>query len=336
MDWNLGFTAQYYAHFVDRDTWRDLDRLDITGGSVKRQTNGLRASATMDCVNYDQGERWVRIYLDAKQNDTAVHEPLFTGLATSPGDDIDGTYITNGVECYSVLKPAEDILLERGWYAPAGSNGAALIASLLAVSPAPVSVGEGAPALAEAIIAEDGESNLSMSEKILTAIDWRIRLAGDGTIELAPKATEAVASYDPLENDAIEPSISVDFDWYSCPNIFRAISGDLVGIARDDSLTSPLSTVNRGREVWMEESSCDMNAGETVAEYAMRRLKEEQQKATTASYTRRFNPDIMPGDIVTLNYPAQGLVGNYYVENQSIALGYGAATAEDVSSEQSN
>lgn len=334
MNWNLGFSAQYYAHIVDPATWRDLDRLEITGGNVNRTVDALRASASLDCVNYQQGrESWVRIYLDAKQNDSAVHVPLFTGIATSPGDDIDGTYITNSVDCYSVLKPTEDILLERGWYAQAGADGGALLASLLSATPAPVTVAENAPTLKEAIIAEDGESHLTMIDKVLAAIDWRIRIAGDGTLTVGPKTTDPVAEYDPLENDAIEPQITVSHDWFECPNVFRAVSGDTVGIARDDSQTSPLSTVNRGREIWREETSCELNAGETIAEYATRRLGELQRYATTAKYTRRYNPDIMPGDIVELNYPAQGLSGLYHVTGQSIELTHGAPTSEDVSNE---
>ena len=331
MDWNQGYSAQYYATFVDASTWRDLERFELLGGTISTDESDLRASASLDCVDYPkQIERWVRIYLDAKQGQESVHIPLFTGLASSPGEKINGALAQMTLECYSVLKPAEDVLLSRGWYAPAGMSGSTLIRQLLAVAPAPVVESANAPTLQEAIIAEDNETNLSMVGKLLNAIDWRLRLLGDGTIHICPRATEAVARYDALENDAIEPTIEKEQDWYSCPNVFRAVADDVSAVARDDSEKSSLSTVNRGREVWMEETGCNLNSGETIAEYALRRLKEEQKAAASATYKRRFNPDITATDLLRLNYPEQGLVGDYRVLTQSIELGFGGTTSEKV------
>ena len=109
-----------------------------------------------------------------------------------------------------------------------------------------------------------------------------------------------------------------------------AIDDDMTGIARDDSPDSPLSTVNRGREVWEQEDNCDLADNETIAEYAQRMLREAQRVSQTASYDRRYIPDIVPGDIVMLRYPAQGLDGPYVVESQDIDLGYSATTSEEV------
>ena len=188
---------------------------------------------------------------------------------------------------------------------------------------------DGAPVLAGSIIAEDGESNLSMADRILDAIGWRIRIDGDGTIRVMPPAREPAVRFDPLVNDVIESKIKVSADWYSCPNVFMAVAGDVTGIARDDDPDSPLSVQNRGREVWKRES-CTLSADESVAEYAQRRLRESQRVRQTVSYTRRYIPDVMPGDIVGLNYPEQGLTGNYGAQSQSITLGYGARTAEQI------
>ena len=331
MDWNLGYSAAYYVMKVDKNTWRDIERMEITGGSINRSKDDLRCSASFDCLDYERGtENWIRIYMDARQGDESVHIPLFTGIATSPGEKINGNIVENSVDCYSVLKPAEDVLLDRGWYAPAEISGASLVRQLLSVTPAPVVEDEGAPSLKEAIIAEDGESNLSMIDKILTAINWRILIEGDGTIHITSKAIEPSEDFDALSNDSIELEIDVEQDWFSCPNVFRAVADDLSGVARDDSDRSMLSTVNRGREVWMEESNCDLNDGETIAEYALRRLKEEQKVAMTVKYDRRFNPNIFVTDIVRLHYPKQGLEGLYEVQSQSISLGYGGRTSEEV------
>ena len=330
VDYSKGYSASCYAERVDPATWRDVGVIRLTGGMIKRETTGKRQSADLNCVRYRiQVEQWVRVYLDIRQEGAAEHVPLFTGLAVSPDDDINGRLTLNSLTCFSVLKPAEDVLLTRGWYAPAGMSGAELVRRLLSVSPAPIITEEDSPVLAESIVAEDGENNLSMADRILDAIGWRLRIDGDGTIRIMPPAQEPSARFDQIDNDMIEPKIKITADWYSCPNVLIAVAGDVTAIARDDDPDSPLSTVSRGREVWKKES-CSLSASESVAGYARRRLKELQRVRQTVSYTRRYLPDVMPGDIVGLNYPEQNLAGNYGVQSQSITLGYGARTAEQI------
>ena len=331
MDWTKGFSSLYYMSVVDPDTWRDIDTIQIKGGEISRSESELIESADVDCVRYDQSsERYVRIWMNTRQEGSSSHTALFTGLATSPDDDINGTLITNRVQCFSVLKPAKDVLLQRGWYAPAGVSGASIVEDLLNIIPAPVRTEGQAPELVQAIVAENGESHLSMAWKVLNAINWRMRIEGDGTVVLSAKADSVSTILEPLENDIVEPQISVEYDWYRCPNVFRAVMDDLYAVARDDDPKSPLSTVGRGREIWMEETDCDLNVGETIAQYAHRRLKEEQSVAMTASYSRRFLPDIRVGDLVGIKLPAQGIVGTFIVESNTVEIGHGSRTSEDV------
>ena len=330
VDYSKGYSSSYYAERVDPATWRDVGVIRLTGGTIKRETTGKRQSADLNCVRYHiPVEQWIRVYMDVKQDGASAHVPLFTGIAVSPDDDINGRLTLNTLTCFSVLKPAEDVLLARGWYAPAGMSGAELVRRLLSVSPAPIIAEDNSPALAASIVSEDGETHLSMADRILDAIGWRLRIDGDGTIRIMPAAADPVARLDPISNDLLGPKIKITADWYNCPNVFQAIAGDMTGVARDDDPGSPLSTVSRGREVWKKES-CTLSAGESVAEYARRRLRELQRVRQTVSYTRRYLPDVMPGDIVGLNYPEQQLTGNYGVQSQSITLGYGARTAEQI------
>lgn len=330
MDWDKGFSASYYACLVDRATWRDTDILEITEGSITRSQSSLIESADITTTYQFAGERWVRVYMDARQNGATEHVALFTGLAIPPQTEIDGMLKKYKVECYSVLKPAEDILLERGFYLPAGMDSGEVLKNLLAVSPAPVEVDENAPELSSTIIAEQGESNLSMAIKVLKAINWRIRIDGSGTIHICRRAAEASVTFSATDRDSVEPQLTMTHDWFDCPNVFRAISGDLVAVARDDREDSILSTVKRGREVWMEETGCNLNINESIGQYAERRLAEEQSRAYEVRYSRRYDPDITVSDIVGLRYPAQGLDDDYTVTSQQITLGSGCRTEEQV------
>ena len=324
MQWDKGYTSSYYMTIIDPATWRDVDTVRITGGTVSRSGTGLMQSADIDCTELSEGvEKWIRIYLDTTQNGAHAHEALFTGLATSPGKRQHGWRAEYGITCYSVLKPCQDVVLPRGWYA-SGDTGR-IIKDLLFPSPAPVEIADGAPTLTAPIIAEDKETNLTMLGKILTAIGWRLRIIGDGRVEATPqKEVKYVLGAD---LDVVETEISINEDWFKCPNVLRCTDGGLTAIARDDSLSSPLSTVNRGREVWASESNCDL-AGESLAEYAKRRLKALQQIERTATYNRRYLPDLYPGDLVDVRYEA--LSGRYEVDKQTIKLGHAAATSEQI------
>ena len=139
MDWNKGFSSSYYAYIVDPISWRETDRFEIIGGSINHESEGLRESADIECISFDPGrEVWVRIYLDARQGGETQHVPVFTGLACTPSINIDGYFMSGTLQCFSVLKPAADVLLARGYYVPAGMNGADAVKGLLSVTPAPI------------------------------------------------------------------------------------------------------------------------------------------------------------------------------------------------------
>lgn len=317
---------------VDRDTWRDTERLDITEGVIKRRSEALRHSADLTVVDYhEEGEKLIRVWLEASQKESSSHPPLFTGYATSPERNIKGKHITHKLQCYSVLKPA-DIKLPRGWYAPAGVNVIWQIKELLKVTGAPIEVTaeSGGLNLSGAIVAEQNETNISMVEELLNAINWRMRIDGWGRIILSPQDDEPVAVFDARDNDIVEPEVTDNDDWYSCPNVFRAFMDDTYAEARDEDPASKFSIQRRGRIVDAEETSCKLQAKETLAEYARRRLRELQHVGRKVTYDRRFVPDITVTDVVRLNYPAQQLTGSFRITDQSIALGTGCRTSEEV------
>ena len=332
MNWEAGFTATYHACVVDPVTWKDCGRIEIDSGSINRTGTGLRESADLSCTDYSKGsDIWLRVYLDAIQPGDSEHIPLFTGLVSTPEDEIDDAYADCSLQCYSVLVPAQEVLLPRGWYALKGQSGAALVADLLAVSPAPVTIEGESPLLSQHIVAEQGENRLTMIDKILDAINWRIRISGDGSITICPKPTKISATFSSLKYDLILPPVKRRADRFSCPNVLRAVTGDTAVTVRDDSEGSALSTVSRGREVWTEEADVQLGDGESLRAYAERRLKELQSVSLVLEYDRLFLPDICVTDKIRLQYPAQNLSGIFVIESQNIDLDHSCTTGEDVS-----
>ena len=334
MDWNLGYTARYYLAIVDPNSWKDIARRELLSGSIKRSGSDLMQSADITSPDYaETEEKIIRMWMDVSQDGESSHIPLFTGYAATPTRDINGTVIKRTLQCYSVLKPASDVLLERGWYAPVDIDGTYLIKQLLKVTGTKVHISEKEDkkrTLTRAIIAEGGETNLSMTWKILDAMNWRMRLDGLGEIWIEPYSRENVAIFDMHNNDIVEPTLTIERDWYNCPNVLRVVIGDEVYISRDEDEEHEMSIPRRGREVWTEETSPALNDRETGQDYADRRLKELQRVSTVISYDRRYDPDVFPSDIVYINYPIHEIDGKFYVGSQTITLGYHAKTAEEV------
>ncbi|MBR1689403.1 MAG: hypothetical protein IJ713_01355 [Oscillibacter sp.] len=329
MDWSKGYTSRYALYRVDPRTWADTEELRFTGGSIDRTDDDLLESADLDMTEAPAGvESWVRLYLEARQDGVPTRSALFTGLTSAPERKLDGHRESFHVECYSVLKSAEDILLEPGWYAPAGMAGAGLAGQLLSCGSAPVLWEGGSPALREYLVAERGETRLTMAEKILASIGWRLRIGGDGSIRIKPPTSAPVRSFG-QENDVFELSVSDGQDWFSCPNCLRVVSGSVSATARDDDPASALSTARRGREVWAYEGSVTLADGESLGAYARRRLKELQAPARRIAYTRRFDPEVRVGDLVEVRYPGEGISGLFRITSQSVTLGHNGATKEE-------
>lgn len=350
MDYTKGYTASFKMCFVDPNTFadiewagRDFDGDVIVSGSINRTTDSLRNSASIVLRDYSAlVDKWIRIYMDTSQNGSKDRTALFTGLATSPELSYrDGVYDAS-VDCYSVLKPAEDIILSRGYYVSAGENGVRRIVDLLNAVKAPVRYQDGAfdnknAEVKYSIVAEDNETNLSMIEKILNVIGWRMQVFGDGTVYISEwpyDPTKKVIKnlseiFSPFSNNVVETSFTVRRDWFNCPNVFKAVYNDYIGIAKDEDEESILSIPSRGREIWMVEDAASLDENESIASYAYRRLKEEQSRAREISYSRRYLPGLYPDDIIQLNY--EEIKGTFYIDSQTITLGHAAVTNEQLS-----
>ena len=185
VDFSRGISATYYATRVNPQTWADAGEISIISGEVtKNATSDIVVSADI-AVNEDIGaEDWIRVYMIAEQNGAKERVPIFTGIVSSPSRDINGNSETRKLDCYSVLKVASDILLPLGWFAPARTSGGELIRILLSDLPCPVELDEGSPNIISSFVAGNNDSKLSVAQEIAEAINWQIRVNGDGSVRI--------------------------------------------------------------------------------------------------------------------------------------------------------
>lgn len=337
MDYSQGYTSSFYMTIIDPISWADLGRIEIISGSINRSETDLRQSASLTLKSWDfEGDQWIRVYMVSEYNGNIERVPLFTGIATSPSTSYSNGVSTVTIQAYSVLKPAQDIILQHGWYARRGISAETIIRDLLSVTHAPIVVNyNGAEnRLADDLVAEDNESNASMLEWVLDAMSWVMYIDGDGTIvfdrnpEYSDEPIDPVVTMAPYENDVIETSFTINHDWFECPNALRATVNEMTAVAKDEDPDSPLSIQNRGREVWVVENNVDLLDDETIAEYAKYRLGELQERYETVSYNRRFLPNVNVTNKIRLGYPE--LSGDFIIESQTITLGHAAVTQEQI------
>ena len=329
MNWDQGYTARYYGRILDPESWREIDTFEIIDGHITRNSEDLMEAASLTVPSFESdAEKYVRIYLDAAQDANVSHNALFTGLTSSPQQRTESGATEHSLTCYSVLKPAKDIFLAPGWFAPADTPAGEIIQNLLKVIPAPVEDKTRGVMLQDNVIAEQGETNLTMLYKILKATNTRAVIQGDGIVTLEEQPEEEAATFSDRDVDIIEDGIDQTYDWFECPNVFIAIANDLYAVARDEDEDSPLSIQNRGREIQKQETNVQLAANETIAEYAERRLKEEQTIAEVVSYQRRYLPNVTVSDYIRLNTAATR--GLFQVTSQSVELTTAARTSETV------
>ena len=324
MNWKKGYSASFLAMRVNPKTWQDLEEIKILDGSISRDDSSDLLESASVTMTEAVGEIWVRIYLVARQNGEAARVPLFTGLTSEPTRNIRGNHESYDVECYSVLKPCADKMLPLGWYAPYGGDGIEIIADLLKNCGIKVNSEFGGYYLATNIVAESGETYLTMAKKVAKAINWQIRPNGLGEVSILPYSNEVKARFDG-ENDVVEPAVEDSQDWFSCPNVLRVTSENKTAIFKDEDIKSPLSIPNRGREIWKEES-VTLPVGVSLGDYAMLRLKELQTPLRVLKYSRRYDPDVNIGDLVSIGYP--GIDGTFRVGSQNVQIGHSCRTEE--------
>ena len=333
INYSNGISATYYAARVNPQTWADAGEISIISGNITKKAGSDLVESADITVSEDIGtEAWIRVYMIAEQGGAKERVPLFTGIVSSPSRNIKGAQETRKLDCYSVLKVAADILLPIGWFAPARTNGGELIRILLSDLPCPVEVDEGSPNIISSFVAGNNDSKLSVAQEIAEAINWQIKVRGDGSVRICPKPLTISGTFDNIENDIIETSVTDNRDIFSVPNVLRVTLGGSAATARDDDPDSIYSTVNRGREIWAQEDA-KLAAGESLGEFAVRRLKELQNPSRKLDYTRRFQPDVDVNDLVSIVYPKQSIGDVFRVQSQTITLSHGAKVKEEVINE---
>jgi hypothetical protein len=310
-------TFEYYI--VDPGTWKDAKLIDnVKSCTINRdlETETL-GSATID-VTDSVGECYIRVYMIAIQNGVQEKIPLGTFLVQTPSSSYSGAIRNVTMDAYTPLLEIKENPPPLGYSILKDANimsNAYLIAR--EQTRAPIVETTATNTLFTDFVANTNDTWLSFLTDLIANAKYEFALDELGRILFSPKQDTAslqpVWTYDDSNSSILYPEISMDHDLYGIPNVVEVIysNGEDFYYSRvvNDDVNSPISTINRGREIIHRVSDPDLIGDPTenqIEEYANSLLRELSSLEYTISYSHGYCP-VRIGDCVRLNYSRAGL-----------------------------
>lgn len=341
VDWLLPMQQTFEYYIVDPGTWKDVKLLDkVKKSTINRDsTMETLGSATIDTTELF-GECYVRIYLITIQNGVKEKHPLGTFLVQTPSSSYDGRIKSISMDAYTPLLELKEKQPTLGYSVLKNENIMDTAYKLVRDNArAPVVKTECTEKMYSDFVADTNDTWITFLTDLIANAKYVFDIDELGNILFAPK--QDVASMQPVwtytdDNSSIlYPDISMDHDLYGIPNVVEVIysngsSNYYARVVNDDS-NSPISTVNRGREIIYRETDPNLTGNPTesqIKEYAEMLLRELSSLECTVAYTHGYCP-VRVGDCVQLNYTRAGFNGvKAKIISQSIKCEAGCSVSE--------
>ena len=305
-------TFEYYL--VDPITWKDTKQLNnVKSCTIDRdyETTTL-GSATID-VTESTGECYVRVYLITIQNGVRERHPLGTFLVQTPSMSFDGKIKDISLDVYTPLLELRENPPPIGYSILKGENIMDWAYRLVREKArAPVVKASSDETLYYDFVANTDDTWLTYLTDLIANAKFEFGLDELSRILFLPKQDTAslqpVVTFDDGNSSILYPDFSMSRDLYGIPNVVEVIySSDKANyysrIVNDDP-NSPISTVNRGREITHRVTNPELSgipAQGQIDEYAKQLLRELSTLEYTVTYKHGYYP-VRLGDCVRLNY----------------------------------
>ncbi len=318
-DWlsSMQQTFEYYE--VDPDTWKDIRLLDnVKSCTISRDSETETLGSASISITESVGECYLRVYLVTFQNGIKEKHPLGTFLVQTPSSSFDGKIRDVSMDAYTPLLELKENPPPLGYSLLKDDN---IMAKAYQIcrekARAPVVETSCDTTLYYDFVANTNDTWLSFLIDLIANAKYIFSLDELGRILFSPKQDAAslqpVWTYNDDNSSILYPDLSMDHDLYGIPNVVEVIysnGGDYyhARVVNDDS-NSPISTVNRGREIIHRVTDPELTGNPTenqIKEYAERLLREMSSLEYTVTYTHGYCP-VRIGDCVRLNYSRAGI-----------------------------
>ena len=318
-DWTKPMQRTYEYFVVDPGTWKDTRKLDAVKSSTITRDSDTETlgSATID-ISESIGECYIRIYLVTIQNELRQRFPLGTFLVQTPSTNFTGKRRNITLDAYTPLLELKENPPPLGYSLLKESN---IMEQAYVIcrenARAPVVKVDCEETLNYDFVSNTDDTWMSFTSDLISNAKYQFELDELGRILFAPKqdlaSLQPVWTYDDDNSSILYPEISLEHDLYGIPNAVEVIysSGSETFYAKvvNDDENSPISTVNRGREILHRVTNPDFGGLPSQAmidEYAQRCLRDVSSVEYTVSYTHGYCP-VRLGDCVRLNYARAGI-----------------------------
>lgn len=310
-------TFEYYL--VDPITWKDTKQLNnVKSCTIDRDyETATLGSATID-VTESTGECYVRVYLITIQNGVRERHPLGTFLVQTPSTSFDGKIKDISLDVYTPLLELKENPPPIGYSILKGENIMDWAYRLVREKArAPVVKASSDETLYYDFVANTDDTWLTYLTDLIANAKFEFGLDELSRILFLPKQDTAslqpVVAFDDGNSSILYPDFSMSHDLYGIPNVVEVIySSDEANyysrVVNDDP-NSPISTVNRGREITHRVTNPELSgipAQGQIDEYAKQLLRELSTLEYTVTYKHGYYP-VRLGDCVRLNYERAGI-----------------------------
>lgn len=318
-DWTASMQQSFEYYIVDPTTWRDTKKIDnVISCKIDRDADtATLGSATID-VTESLGECYIRVYLIVFQNGVEEKHPLGTFLVQTPSSSFNGKITDISMDAYTPLLELKENPPPIGYSILKGSNimdNAYILIREHARAPVVRTVCD--ETLYNDFVANTDDTWITFLTDLIANAKFSFALDEMGRILFSPDQDTAslqpVWTYDDGNSSILYPDLSMDHDMYGIPNVVEVIYSNGVDsyYARvsNDDVNSPISTVNRGREIIYRVTNPEMSGDSTeeqIKEYANQLLRNLSTLEYTITYKHGYCP-VRIGDCVRLNYERAGL-----------------------------
>lgn len=318
-DWSKSMQQTFEYCIVDPGTWKDIKKLDtVKSCSITWDSDtDTLGSATIDATD-TLGECYIRVYLVTIQNGLRERHPLGTFMVQTPSSTFDGKIRTVSMDAYTPLIELKEKQPPLGYSILKNANIMDMAYQLTAENlRAPVVRTKNADKLYYDFISETDDTWITFISDFIANAKYSFGLDELGRVLFVPAQDTAslqpLMTFDDSNSSILYPEISMDHDLYKLPNVVEVIysNGSKHHYARavNDDANSPISTINRGREIVYRETDPSF-AGEPTDDqidaYAQQLLRKMSSIEYTVSYSHGYC-GVRLGDCVRLNYKRAGI-----------------------------
>ena len=310
-------TFEYYI--VDPGTWKDSKALvNVIDSSINRDAEAETLGSLTMNIGEPLGECYVRIYMITIQNGIREKHPLGTFIIQTPSFGFDGKVKTVTLDAYTPLLELKENPPPIGYSILEGENIMDIAYRLVRDNVrAPVVKVENEEILHYDFVANTNDTWISFVYDLIANAKYTLGLDEMGRVLFQPKqniaSLQPVWTYDDSNSSILLPSVDIQQDLYGIPNAVEVIYSNgkhnFYSKVVNDDPNSPISTVNRGREIIYREvnpTAMGNPTKEQLDEYAKILLTNLSSLEFKITYTHGYCP-VRIGDCVMLNYKKAGL-----------------------------